>query len=119
MAKYKRSGDHYLVEIRKEEFEKVQGEIMKHNGRFTFGVGEASNHFHIAVVDKPKDMEIKKDSNGLYYFHFKEEGKLMHTEGNSDKVADHRTIPTEKKYYKQNIEIEVDIFNQTIRVVKD
>ena len=72
MSKYKRSGDHYLVEISKEEFEKVQGEIMKHNGRFTFGVGEASNHFHIAVVDKPKDMEIKKHPNGLYYFHFKD-----------------------------------------------
>lgn len=119
MKKYKRSGDHYLHEITKEEYEKIQGKVMKHNGKFTFGVGEASNHFHVAVVDKPKDMEIKKSDNGLYYFHFKEEGKLMHTEGNSSKVADHRTIPVDKKYYKQVHEREIDLFSQAVRRVVD
>ena len=114
MSKYKRSGDHYLIAC-----EKTEGETIKHSGSFVFGVGEASNHFHVITVDKPEDLIIKKDSKGDYYFELLSDGLLKHTEGNSDKVADHKTIPIKKGIYKQVHEREVDIFSQTIRQVVD
>lgn len=114
MSKYKRSGDHYLHKV-----DKTEGELVEHNGSFVFGVGEASNHFHVITVDNPKDLVIKKDSNGDFYFELLVDGLLKHTEGNSDKVADHKTIPIKKGMYKQVHEREVDIFSQTIRQVVD
>ena len=115
MKTYKRSGDHYLHSIEKM----IDGEEIKHNGKFVFGVGEASNHFHTIVVDNPEDLIIKKDKNGDYYFELKSDGQLMHLEGESDKVADHKTIPIKKGIYKQVHEREIDIFSQTIRRVVD
>ena len=113
--KYKRSGDHYLHSVEKM----IEGKIIKHNGKFVFGVGEASNHNHTIVVDKPKDLIIKQDKNGDYYFELKSDGFLMHLEGDSNKVADHKTIPIKKGIYRQIHEREVEIFNQTIRKVID
>lgn len=54
--KHKRSGDwsfHPINKIPKEV------EEVKHNGKFIFGVGEASNHNHIITVDKQEDLIIK------------------------------------------------------------
>jgi hypothetical protein len=113
--KIKRSGDHYLHPVEKL----VEGEVMKHNGVFTFGVGEASNHNHNIVVKDPKNLVIIKDSFGNYYFDLKEDGLLMHVEGDSMKVADHKTIPIKKGIYKQVHEREIDIFSQTVRRVVD
>jgi hypothetical protein len=113
--KYKRNGDHYL-----HNCNEIKGKVVKHNGRFVFGVGEASNHFHVITTKNPSDLIIKKDEkSGLYYFELLTDGLLMHTEGNSDKIADHRTIPIKKGKYRQVLEREVDIFSQAVRLVKD
>lgn len=54
MNKHKRSGDHSFHPL-----EKVPtGEEITHNGSFTFGVGEASNHNHVITVEKPNEKEI-------------------------------------------------------------
>jgi len=111
----KRSGDHYLHKVSKLG----EGETIKHNGTFTFGVGEASNHNHNIVVKDPKNLVIIKDSFGNYYFDLKEDAVLMHVEGDSMKVADHKTIPIKKGIYKQVHEREVDIFSQVVRKVID
>ncbi len=113
--KYKRSGDHYLHRVEKM----IEGEEIKHNGKFIFGVGEASNHNHTIVVDKPKDLVIKRDKNGDYYFELLSDGVLMHVEGESMKVADHRTIPIKKGIYRQVHEREQDIFSAVVRKVLD
>jgi hypothetical protein len=111
----KRSGDHYLHPVEKLG----EGEVVKHNGVFTFGVGEASNHNHNIVVKDPNNLTIIKDSFGNYYFDLKEDAVLMHVEGDSMKVADHKTIPIKKGIYKQVHEREVDIFSQAVRRVID
>ena len=114
--KYKRSGDHYFHEIKKlpENLKEV-----KHEGQFIFGVGEASNHNHVIVCDKPTDLIIKQDESGGYYFELFAPAKLMHLEGDSQKVADHKTIFIQPGIYKQVREREVDIFTQITRKVVD
>jgi len=104
--KYKRSGDHYLHLISKMG----KGEIVKHTGKFVFGVGEASNHNHTIIVKNPNDLIIKKDKNGDYYFELLADGEISHFEGNSEKVAEHKTIPIKKGIYRQVHEREVDLF---------
>lgn len=115
MSKYKRSGDHYIHKIEKM----IDGDEIKHNGKFVFGIGEASNHNHTIVVDNPKDLIIKRDRNGDYYFQLFSDAKLMHVEGESMKIADHKTIPIKKGIYRQVHEREVDIFSQVVRKVID
>lgn len=112
---YKRNGDHYLHSVDKLG----EGKIIKHNGTFTFGTGEASNHNHNIVVKDPKNLVIIKDSFGNYYFDLKEDGLLMHVEGDSTKTADHKPIPIKKGIYKQVHERETDIFSQIVRRVID
>ena len=114
---YKRSGDHYLHEIDKLP----DGlEIIEHNERFVFGVGEASNHNHTIVANKAEDFDVLKDKSGRYYFVIKStDVQISHLEGDSSKTADHRTIPSKVKIYKQVHEREVDIFSQAIRKVID
>jgi len=115
MKKIKRSGDHYLHPVDTM----IEGEVIKHTGTFTFGVSEASNHNHNIVVRDPKNLRIVKDSFGNYYFDLREDAVLMHVEGDSMKVADHKTIPIKKGIYKQVHEREVDIFSQVVRRVID
>ena len=112
---YKRTGDHYLLPV-----EKIgEGKTIKHNGKFIFGTGEASNHNHTIVMDKAEDLTIVQDKNGDYYFELKSDGLLMHVVGDSMQVADHKTIPIKKGIYKQNHERELDIFTQLVRKVVD
>lgn len=115
MSKYKRSGDHYLH----KQAKMIGGEKIQHNGTFTFGVGEASNHNHNIIVKNPDNLVIIKDEFGNYWFDLKEDGTLVHVEGDSTKTADHKPIPIKKGIYKQVHEREVDIFSQTIRKVID
>lgn len=113
----KRSGDHYLhpVDNLPEGLEEV-----KHKGRFVFGVGEASNHNHTITATKPKDFKIFKDKNGRYYFQvLTDDVQISHFEGDSNKVADHKTIPAKKGIYKQVHEREIDLFSQCVRKVLD
>lgn len=111
----KRSGDIYFHEINTLPI----GETINHGNKFIFAEGEASGHMHTIVVKDPKNLVIVKDSFGNYYFDLREDAVLMHVEGDSMKVADHKTIPIKKGIYKQVHEREVDIFSQTIRKVID
>lgn len=111
----KRSGDHYLHSVDKI----IEGENIKHNGTFTFGVGEASNHNHNVIVKNPENLIIRKDSFGNYWFDLREDAVLMHVEGDSMKTADHKPIPIKKGIYKQVHEREVDIFSNIVRRVID
>lgn len=114
--KYLRSGDHYFHKIKK--LPKNLKEV-KHSNKFIFGVGEASNHNHVIVCDRPQDLIIKQDNNGLYYFNLLASAKLMHVEGDSMKTAEHEIITIQPGIYKQVPEREVDLFTQTTRRVVD
>lgn len=113
---YKRSGDHYLHVV-----DNVPKDLnpIKHDGKFVFGVGEASNHNHTIIVKDKKDLIIKQDSKGDFYFELLADGELLHLEGDSMKIADHKTIPIKKGIYKQVHEREKDIFSDLIRKVLD
>lgn len=115
MKNYKRSGDIYFHSVDSIP----AGEIVSHGNKFIFAEGEASNHMHTIVVKDPKNLVIIKDSFGNYYFDLKEDAVLMHVEGDSMKVADHRTIPIKKGIYKQVHEREVDLYSQLVRKVVD
>jgi hypothetical protein len=112
---YKRSGDHQMISVEAIP----QGEIIKHNEKFVFGEGEASNHMHVITVPRTEDMEIIKDKNGNYYFNLLADGTLSHVIGDSTNTADHKTIPIKKDKYVQVHEREVDIFSQVVRKVLD
>lgn len=112
---YKRSGDHNFHQIDVIP----NGEQIKHEASFIFGVGEASNHNHVITVPHVDDMEIIKDKNGNYYFNLKSDGTLTHVLGDSNKTADHKAIPIKKGKYVQVQEREVDIFSQVTRKVID
>lgn len=115
MNKVKRSGDHYLHPVSKM----IDGKDIKHNGRFVFGTGEQSNHNHVITVAKPKDMIVRRDANGDFYFELTANGWLTHVEGTSTKTAEHKKIEIKKGIYRQVHEREVDIFSQTVRRVVD
>lgn len=116
-ATYKRSGDHYLHEIDKlpDGLKKIE-----HKGSFIFGVGEASNHNHTITAPNINDFNIYQDKDGRYYFEVINDGvQISHFEGNSKKVADHKTIPARKTIYKQVHERELDFGNAVERKVID
>ena len=86
--------------------EKIEGEIVKHEGSFVLGLGETTGHRHILTVEKPKDLIIRKDSKGNYYFELLSEGKLTHEE--------HKTLIVPPGIYRKFQEEEVDHFAQSI-----
>lgn len=89
---------------------KVDGQKVKHNGSFVFGLGETTGHKHIITVAKPSDMEIYETPIGRIFV-LKSEGKLSHEE--------HQTITIPAGTYKQVQEIEKDWFQMTTRKVLD
>jgi hypothetical protein len=114
--KYLRSGDMYLHAIKQSP----KGlEEVKHNGKFVFGVGEASNHNHTVIVKNKEDLVIKKDINGDYYFELLADGEIAHLQGDSNQVAEHKTIPIKKGVYRQIHEREIDLFSKVARRVID
>lgn len=113
MKNFKRHGDINLYPITKEEYEKIQSDIINHNGNFVIQEGETTGHKHLLTVEKTDFLEIKKMPNGLYAFITKENAMLTH--------EDHKqlTIPKET-YYIEVREREVDNFADfTIRQVID
>ncbi len=86
--------------------EKVEGEVIKHNGSFVVGLGQTTGHQHVLTVEKPQDLIIRKDSTGNYYFELKSEGKLKHEE--------HKTIIIHPGVYRKFQEEEVDHFASSI-----
>lgn len=116
-SKIKRSGDHYLHEI--DSLPKGLIKI-KHTNKFVFAVGEGSNHNHTITAPKIDDFDVYQDSNGRYYFVINSENvKIAHFEGDSTKIADHKTIPAKKTIYKQVKERELDFGSAVERKVID
>jgi len=114
IRKFFRSGDHAFHSVE----HLPEGEVIKHNGRFVFGVGEASNHNHVITVERPQDLEIIKTKDG-FYFNLKADGKLSHEIGNSRQKAEHEVITIRKGLYFQVPERETDIFTSVVRKVID
>ena len=97
---FKRNGD-----INFHPFKgKVEGEIIKHNGDFIVGYGEATGHHHRIQVKNPDNLIIRKDTLGNYFFDLLEDGVLSHEE--------HKTTlkPLKKGLYRKTHEREVDHF---------
>lgn len=101
MEKHTRHGDINFRPVTKSD-----GEIVKHKGSFIVGYGEATGHHHVLTVEKPKDLIIKKDSSGNYYFELLSEGTLTHEE--------HKKIIIKPGIYKKIQEREVDHFMGSI-----
>lgn len=60
--------------------EKLEGELQKHNGEYTFAEGEATGHFHKVIVRNKENMIFTKLANGGYMVELKEEGIVTHPE---------------------------------------
>lgn len=90
---------------------KIEGEIIKHNGSFIVELGEHTGHKHVLTVERPADLEIRKDAQGRYFFSLKSDGKLVH--------EDHKTITLPAGIYKKSIERELDHFSDAIQRVLD
>lgn len=102
---FRRHGDINLYPITKKEYEAIQGELIKSNGKFVVQEGETTGHKHVLTID-PSKMEIKKMPNGLHVFCFTEEGVLTH--------EDHKKIKVAPVYYKEVREREADHFADSI-----
>ena len=95
--KYLRHGDINLHKVNK-----IEGEIIKHNGSFVVAEGETTGHKHRLMVENKKDLVIRKDSKGNFYFELLADGELTHEE--------HKTLIVPKGIYKEIREREVDHF---------
>lgn len=91
--------------------EKIEGEIVKHKGSFVIAEGDTTGHKHVITVQNPKDMEIRKMSNGLYAFTLKSEATISHEE--------HKTIVIQPGTYHEVREREHDWFENATRRVID
>lgn len=92
----------------------MTGEKIIHNkDEFTFGEGEATNHFHIAKLPKG-DMQWYKQADGSWLVDFKSEARLTHPE-HSMKVD--MIVPAGK--YKVYQRREKDWFSGAVRKVVD
>lgn len=97
-----RNGDVNLIPV-----SETKGEIVEHKGEFVLARGEATGSKHLLVVDRPKDLIIRKDSDGRMYFELTAPGKLTHTH-------DHETTTILPGKYVQIPEREVDHFADSI-----
>ncbi len=110
---HRRHGDVNLHPITKEQFEKFQGKIKKHNGSYVIAEGEATGSTHDITVENPLDMIVKEDGETRMIALIKS-AKISHTH-------DHETITTPETptYYIQVPEREVDNFQKVTRQVID
>lgn len=114
MKKIYLQGDIALFPITKGEFFAVQGEKVKHDGRFVLAYGESTGHKHQVQVAEPKQMEIVKDANGNYFFHFMGEARLTHEEHGTHIIA-----PGFYRFGEKEHEQEYDYFALATRRVLD
>jgi hypothetical protein len=98
-------------DVNLQPVEKIEGEIVKHIGKFVIAEGETTGHKHVITVENPNDMEIRKMSNGLYAFILKSEGIITHEE--------HKTLIIPPGTYKEVREKEMDWFSLSVRRVID
>lgn len=75
MKKVKRNGDWNIIPTN----EIIKKKEEKHNGRYVFAEGEATNHFHTIVAPKPSDFKIMKTKYG-FLLEVDEEVKITHPE---------------------------------------
>lgn len=94
---------------------KIEGEKKENKSTtFTFGEGEATNHFHTATVPKMDDMSWYKQSDGSWIVEFKKDATLKHPE-HSMKVD--MIVPA--GVYKVYQRKEMDWFKMAVRKVVD
>ena len=91
--------------------EKVEGELLKHNGSFVLAEGETTGHKHVLTVPNLDDMEIYKLPDGGMIFRLKAESTLTHPE--------HKTLTIPIGDYKMSNEREKDWFSLSVRKVVD
>lgn len=87
MNNHYRNGDWSIQKVDQEFINKHLGktEELKHNGTFTFAEGEATGHYHKAVVKEKENMSFSRMPDGSYLVSFKEEATITHPE-HSEKV---------------------------------
>lgn len=94
---------------------KISGEKINHKSNdFTFGEGEASNHYHTATLSKIEDMQWYRQEDGPWLVEFKSEARLTHPE-HSMKVD--MIVPA--GVYKVYQRKEKDWFQMVTRKVQD
>jgi len=71
-----RNGDWSLKPVKT----KLTANTEKHTGSYTFAEGEATNHFHTIVAEKPADFDIAKTEDGSYILAVKSPVKITHPE---------------------------------------
>lgn len=91
--------------------EKIEGEIVKHNGSFTLAFGEHTGHKHVISVPSIDDMEVRKLADGGYILTLKSEGTVTHEE--------HRKIKIAPGTYRMKNEREFDYALGEVRKVLD
>lgn len=89
-----RHGDLFFSSIKK-----IEGEEIKHDGKFVLAYGEHSGHKHVITATKGT-VRIFKDLTGQYCIDVSDEAEMTHEE--------HKTITIKKGTYKINNEREYD-----------
>ena len=101
MKKFFRHGDLNIYPI-----EKLEGETIKHDGKFVLQEGETTGHKHVLTVPNFEDMDMRKMPDGSLCFTIKTEGVLTH--------EDHKTLKITPGTYRIVQEREVDHFSESI-----
>lgn len=91
--------------------EKVEGELVKHNGSFVLAEGETTGHKHVISVPQLEDMEIYRTTDGGMIMRLKREATISHEE--------HKIIKVPAGDYKLYNEREMDWFSLSVRRVID
>src|SRR4051812_26848599 len=86
--------------------EKIEGEIIKHNGSFVLAEGETTGHKHVITVPSLDDMEVRKTADGGYILTLRTEAKVSHEE--------HKELTIAPGTYYVGKEREVDHFAGSI-----
>jgi len=109
-----RHGDVNLIPISEEQFKKVKGKVIEHNGSYILARGEATGSKHMITTEKKQKMKLILGDDNNLYFALTSEAKLTHT-------YDHEILTTPKVgFYIQVAERELDHFaNSVVRKVQD
>lgn len=104
---FRRHGDVNLFPITQEEYEKANGKIMEHKGKYIIARGEATNSTHQVCVEDKNDLEIKEDGE-VRFVKVLKSALVTHTHN-------HETIKLEPGFYRQVQERELDHFADSVQ----
>jgi hypothetical protein len=109
-----RHGDVNLIPISEEQFNKVKGKVIEHNGSYVLARGEATGSAHTITTEKKQEMKLVLGNDNNLYLALTSEAKITHTH-------DHEILTTPKVgFYIQVAERELDHFaNSVVRRVQD